>query len=133
MKVFETTLGGLSVGLEGFLLARGGILREPPFSAHAVDVAEHMVDLIEFRERLLHAVQLLGGIADQLAAMAHEEADRHDFLRGDGRLFDPSSSMELLQPLCIASVRLAPRYPFDVLSVDHQDINASGIEPQGEC
>ena len=92
---------------------------------HTVDVAEDMLELeIHLGEGFLHELELLGGIADHLSAVAHEKTQRHDPERGAEGFAQQSCGVELLQPLGVAHVGLLAGHAFHMAGVDQIDLDA---------
>ena len=83
-KLFRITLAG-----------KDGI--NDGLGAHTVDVAKDMLKLeIHLGEGFLHELELLGRIANDLGAVAHEETQRDDPERGAKGFTQQTGGMELL-------------------------------------
>ena len=66
-------------------------------SAHAINVAEDVMQLeIHLCEHLLHEVKLRGGMLHQLAAVAHEIAQRHNLQSRTEGFAQQSGCVQLL-------------------------------------
>jgi hypothetical protein len=75
---------------------------------------------IHLHQRLLHALDLLGLLLDERVAMAHQSTHHAHPLLGAKRALQQPIAHQLLQPLAVEHVGLAPRHVLDVARVDQQ-------------
>ena len=116
----------------GQLLGRVVARDDRPDDAHAGDprdVRDHVVQLhVHLHERLLHVLNVRGGIVDQPLAMAQVGAQTHDAVAGTEAPAQQPVLVELLQPLRIVHIRLAAGDVLDVARVDQQHLEPARFE-----
>ncbi|HEV7403579.1 MAG TPA: hypothetical protein VGO11_11655 [Chthoniobacteraceae bacterium] len=99
--------------------------RDDGLGAHAVDIAEDMVDLpVHLGEHFLHELDLLAGLRHEVGPVPHDVTQRNDLLVRAMRLFEQTGGVELWQPLRVADVGLFARHAFDRASIDEPDVDA---------
>ena len=93
------------------------------------DVGDHVVQLhVHLHERLLHVLNVRGGIVDQPLAMAQVRAQTHDAVAGTEAPAQQPVLVELLQPLRIVHIRLPTGDVLDVARVDQQHLEPARFE-----
>jgi hypothetical protein len=93
------------------------------------NVRDHVVQLhVHLHERLLHELNVRGGIVDQPLAMAQVRAQTHDAVAGSEAPAQQPVLVDLLQPLRIVHIRLPAGDVLDVARVDQQHLEATDFE-----
>ncbi len=80
----------------------------------------------------LHELDLLAGLGHQVAAVAHEIAQGHDFLSRTEAAAQQTGGVELLEPGGIAHVGLFAGHAFDVAGVDQAHFDAGLLQHGAE-
>jgi len=83
---------------------------------------------VHLHERLLHVLNVRGGIVDQPLAMAQVRAQTYDAVAGPEAPAKQPVLVELLQPLGIVHIRLSAGHVLDVAGVDEQHLEPAGFE-----
>ena len=103
-----------------------------PDDAHARDardVGDDVVQLdVHLHERLLHVLNVRGGVLDEPFAMAQVGAQPDDPVARAEAAPEQPVLMELLQPLRIVHVGLAARDMLDVARVHQEHLEAARLE-----
>ena len=93
------------------------------------DVRDDVVQLhVHLHERLLHVLDVGGGVLHQPFAMAQVRAQPDDAVAGPEAAPEQAILVELLQPLRIVHVALAARDMLDVARVHQQHLEAARFE-----
>src|ERR1051325_7072442 len=78
---------------------------------HSADVTDHVLQLqIHLCQRLLHLLHRTGGAANQLLALPHVAAQHANLRVWSKRSSQQTEALQLLQPLTILHIALAPGY-----------------------
>jgi hypothetical protein len=81
---------------------------EDPHPGGAGDVADHLVELdVHLGQRLLHALDVRGAVADQGVALAQVAAQHAGLIIGAEGAREQAEGVELLEPLAVLHVALA--------------------------
>jgi hypothetical protein len=93
------------------------------------DVRDHVVELdVHEHERLLHVLDVRGGVLDDALSMTKQRTQSSDALTRSKTGAQQTVLVELLQPLRVVHVGLATRDILGVARVDQEDLEASRFE-----
>jgi hypothetical protein len=102
---------------------------DDPKPGDAGDVGNDMVKLqIHLGQRLLHVLDVRGGVLEQTLALAQIGAQFNDLPLGAKAGTQQPVRMKSLQPLCVAHVRLAPGHMLGIACIDEEHYKAARLK-----
>jgi len=130
----DLLLGGLAAGMSvagqhGGIGLSGDDVAQDGDSPNSGNVADHVVELeVHEHHGPLHALDAGAGGLHELVAMAHQAAQGCDGGVGPEAPPQETKGVQLLDPLAIEDVGLAPGNSLDVSRVDQEDLDSPLFE-----
>ena len=128
----------VAAGFDAMVLQGGELLRiaftvedglEDRLAGHAGEIADDVLELdVHLREGLVQVADAAAGGAHEAIAMAQDGAHGADLIHRTEAAAQQADGVEVLEPLAVLHVGLAPGQVFTVARIDQADLDAGGFE-----